>query len=140
MTAEQLALVQKAERSIRGARVLMEDGLHEFAVSRAYSAMFYLAEALLLGEGLAFSKHSAVIAAFGQHFAKSGRLPRSSTPIFVRLRTSETSAATAPATDPDRSRRTSRSFGQRPFSRLPANGSLRTQPHNPSVLFASPCR
>ena len=75
MTAEQLALVQKAERSIRGARVLMEDGLHEFAVSRAYYAMFYLAEALLLGEGLAFSKHSAVIAAFDQHFAKSGRLP-----------------------------------------------------------------
>ena len=49
MTAEQLALVQKAERSIRGARVLMEDGLHEFAVSRAYYAMFYLAEALLFG-------------------------------------------------------------------------------------------
>ena len=140
MTAEQLALVQKAERSIRGARVLMEDGLHEFAVSRAYYAMFYLAEALLLGEGLAFSKHAAVIAAFGQHFAKSGRLPRSSTPIFVRLRTSETSATTAPATDPGRSRRTSRSFGQRPFSRLRANGSLRTHPHNPSVLFASPCR
>ncbi len=37
--------------------------------------MFYAAEALLLGEGLAFSKHSAVIAAFGQHFSKPGRVP-----------------------------------------------------------------
>ena len=32
MTAEQVALMQKAERSIRGARVLMEDGLHDFVV------------------------------------------------------------------------------------------------------------
>lgn len=53
----------------------MDDGLHEFAVSRAYYAMFYLAEALLLDDGLAFSKHSAVIAAFGQHFVRTGRLP-----------------------------------------------------------------
>lgn len=27
------------------------------------------------GEGLAYSKHSAVIAAFGQHFARTGRVP-----------------------------------------------------------------
>jgi uncharacterized protein (UPF0332 family) len=37
--------------------------------------MLYAAEALLLGEGLAYSKHSGVIAAFGQRFAKTGRLP-----------------------------------------------------------------
>lgn len=37
--------------------------------------MFYLAQAFLEGEGLAFSRHSAVIAAFGQHFARTGRLP-----------------------------------------------------------------
>jgi uncharacterized protein (UPF0332 family) len=33
--------------------------------------MFYVAQAFLAGEGLSFSKHSAVIAAFGQHFAKT---------------------------------------------------------------------
>lgn len=32
--------------------------------------------ALLLGEGLTFSKHSGVIAAFGQHFAKTGRVSK----------------------------------------------------------------
>ena len=37
--------------------------------------MFYLAEALLLGDGLAFSKHAGVIAAFGKAFVKTGRLP-----------------------------------------------------------------
>lgn len=41
-----------------------------FSVSRAYYAMFYVAEALLLTKRLSFSKHSAVIAAFGEHFAK----------------------------------------------------------------------
>jgi hypothetical protein len=36
--------------------------------------MFYAAEAMLLGEGLKYSKHSAVIAAFGQRFAKTNRV------------------------------------------------------------------
>jgi uncharacterized protein (UPF0332 family) len=36
--------------------------------------MFYATEALLLDRGLAFSSHSAVIAAFGREFAKTGVL------------------------------------------------------------------
>jgi len=38
--------------------------------------MFYVAEACLLDEGLAYSKHSAVISAFNQRFVKTGRVPR----------------------------------------------------------------
>ena len=52
------------------AQLLNDQGFHDFATSRAYYAMFYVAEALLLGEGLTFSKHSAVIAAFGKSFVK----------------------------------------------------------------------
>ena len=37
--------------------------------------MFYCAEALLLAEAQVFSSHRAVIAAFGQHFAKTKLLP-----------------------------------------------------------------
>ena len=37
--------------------------------------MFYIAEAFLEGDGLSFSRHSAVIAAFGREFAKRGRVP-----------------------------------------------------------------
>jgi uncharacterized protein (UPF0332 family) len=62
MTREQAALLKKARDSLRGAKLLAEDGLHDFAASRAYYTMFYVAEALLLGEGLSFSKHTAVIA------------------------------------------------------------------------------
>lgn len=76
MTPEQAGLIQKAKDSLRGAHALVNEMLYDFAVSRAYYAMFYIAEAFLLGEGLSYSKHSAVIAAFGQKFAKTGIVPQ----------------------------------------------------------------
>lgn len=42
------------------------------AVNRAYYAIFYAANALLATQGLERSKHSGVIAAFRQHFVKTG--------------------------------------------------------------------
>jgi uncharacterized protein (UPF0332 family) len=75
MTAEQLGLLAKGRRSLRSARVVLDDGDCDGAVSRAYYAMFYAVEALLLAKGLVFSSHSAVIAAFGREFAKTGLLP-----------------------------------------------------------------
>ena len=76
MSPEQAALLHKAQESQRAARLLADQGFYDFAVSRAYYAMFYIVEAFLLGEGLAFSKHSAVISEFGQRFAKPERVPR----------------------------------------------------------------
>ncbi|MGP1385988.1 MAG: HEPN domain-containing protein [Thainema sp.] len=55
MTSEQQFLITKAERSLEAANQLMQQGFHDFAVSRAYYAMFYVAEALLDQEGLSFS-------------------------------------------------------------------------------------
>jgi uncharacterized protein (UPF0332 family) len=75
MMPEQAALLQKAQDSLRGARLLGANGFYDFAVSRAYYTMFYVAEALLLGQGLSFSRHSAVIAAFGRRFANTGIVP-----------------------------------------------------------------
>jgi uncharacterized protein (UPF0332 family) len=75
VTPDQAALLRKAHDSLRAARILDGEGLHDFAVSRAYYAMFYVAEAFLLGEGLSFSKHSAVVAAFGERFAKTELVP-----------------------------------------------------------------
>jgi len=75
MTEEQSAFIGKANESIRAAQLLRDEGLHNISVSRSYYAMFYLAEAILFGEGLNFSKHSAVIAAFGERLVKTGRIP-----------------------------------------------------------------
>ena len=69
-------LLEKAKESLRAADLLLNDGFCDFAASRAYYAMFYATEALLLTKDLSFSKHSAVIAAFGKEFVKSGLLPQ----------------------------------------------------------------
>src|SRR3972149_2921643 len=75
MTDDQLELLLKAQESISAAKLLMDNGFSGYAASRAYFAMFYIAEAFLEGLGMSFSKHSAVIAAFGQHFAQTGKVP-----------------------------------------------------------------
>ena len=46
MTPPQEGLLRKAARRIRSARVLVAEGDYDSAVSRAYYAMFYVAEAL----------------------------------------------------------------------------------------------
>jgi uncharacterized protein (UPF0332 family) len=74
MKPEVRALLQKARESVDAARLLCGKGYWDFAASRAYYALFYTAEALLLEKGLSFSSHSAVIAAFGKEFAKTNAL------------------------------------------------------------------
>lgn len=74
MKPEVNELLDKARRSIKTAEKIFKDGEVDFAGSRAYYAMFYVAEALLLERGLAFSSHSAIIANFGKEFAKTGIL------------------------------------------------------------------
>ncbi len=75
MTEEQRLILQKAEESLRGAKVMLEAGFHDFAAGRAFYAMFYIVEAFLVGDNLMFSKQSAVISAFGERFASKGRIP-----------------------------------------------------------------
>jgi len=74
MTTDQQILLRKAEENISAAGILTEQGYYDIAISRLYYAMFYCAEAVLLCENITFSKHSGVISAFGQHFARTGRL------------------------------------------------------------------
>jgi uncharacterized protein (UPF0332 family) len=70
MKPELGSLLRKARESLEAARLLKGAGYGNIAVSRSYYAMFHAAEALLLEQGLAFSSHSAVIAAFGKQFAR----------------------------------------------------------------------
>lgn len=67
-------LLQKAKESLAAARSLRRDGYTDFAASRAYYAMFYVAEALLAVLGQSYRKHSAIIGAFGREYAKPGKL------------------------------------------------------------------
>lgn len=74
MNTEVQQLIEKAKRSLRTAEKIFKDDELDFAGSRAYYAMFYVAEALLLQKGLSFSSHSAVTASFGKEFARTGTL------------------------------------------------------------------
>ena len=75
MTEPQKRLLLLARESLSAAKLLQKEGHYGFAASRAYYTMFYLAEAFLLDKALVFSKHSAVHAAFGEHFVKAGIVP-----------------------------------------------------------------
>ena len=68
-------LLKKAEQSLAAAELLLKDDFTDFSASRSYYAMFYCLEALLLNDNQSFSKHSAVIAAFGKDFIKTGKFP-----------------------------------------------------------------
>ncbi len=81
MTDEQRELLLKAQQSLEAAKLLLTYDSPDYAASRAYYMMFYITEAFLDGEGLTFSKHAAVIAAFGRNLAK----PRRVSPDFHRF-------------------------------------------------------
>ncbi|MGD1853939.1 MAG: HEPN domain-containing protein [Leptolyngbyaceae cyanobacterium] len=75
MTEEQQELLLKAQQSLDAAKLLLSQDYADYATSRAYYSMFYVAQAFLAGKDMAFSKHSAVIAAFGREFAKTQKVP-----------------------------------------------------------------
>ena len=75
MTQDQELLLNKSRDSLHAARILLLEEMFDFSASRSYYAMFYAVQAILLSKELSFSKHSAVIAAFGREFAKPGIVP-----------------------------------------------------------------
>jgi len=76
-------LTDKAFRSLEAAEGLLASDHCDFAVSRAYYAMFYAAQAALLTAGVRRAKHSGVIAAFNEQFIKTGKI---SPDLFLRFR------------------------------------------------------
>ena len=68
------ALLDKARANLDAARLLLDAHHLDSAASRAYYAMFYVAEALLAQIGQSYSKHAGVVSAFGREYAKTGKL------------------------------------------------------------------
>ena len=75
MSSEIIDRIQKACDSLRAAQLLLGEGLPDFAMSRAYYTMFYVAEAFLISRNFRFSSHSATISTFGREFIKPKKLP-----------------------------------------------------------------
>jgi uncharacterized protein (UPF0332 family) len=64
--------MENADETLGAAQVNLDQGFYRSACNRAYYAMFYAASALLYSKGKSYGKHSAVLAAFRQHFIKTG--------------------------------------------------------------------
>ncbi|MGE5294562.1 MAG: HEPN domain-containing protein [Solirubrobacterales bacterium] len=69
--------IEKAERFLHTAEYALSTGDSDSCASRAYYAMFFMAEAILLTKKLTASSHKSVISLFGGHFVKTGILDRS---------------------------------------------------------------
>jgi uncharacterized protein (UPF0332 family) len=83
---EQISLIMnKAKRSLRSSMKEIEEGNYDFASSRAYYAIFYAMQSVLLTQGLTFSKHQGVISAFNQHFVKTYIFPKEFSIYINRL-------------------------------------------------------
>jgi uncharacterized protein (UPF0332 family) len=74
------ALVRKSGRALKVARLALNAGDNDSAVSRSYYAMFDIARAALLRAGVPEDKlprtHSGVIEAFRSHAVQSGQIDR----------------------------------------------------------------
>jgi uncharacterized protein (UPF0332 family) len=70
-----LVYLDGARDALRSAQYNLDGDFYGVAVNRAYYAFFYAATALLLTLDLTRSKHSAVLAAFREHFVKPGIFP-----------------------------------------------------------------
>jgi len=69
---EVILYIEQAWQMLKVATRNLADGFYESAVNRAYYAIFYAANALLVTRGIARSKHSGVVGAFREHFVKPG--------------------------------------------------------------------
>ena len=70
------SLMDRADKFLDSAQILLDCKDYESSVSRAYYAMFYSVEALLLTKDMSFSSHKGVISLFGEHFIKTGVFPK----------------------------------------------------------------
>lgn len=64
--------LEQANRCIKSAKLLAEDGDYRGAANRSYYAIFHCMRSVLALEKVDFSKHSGVLAYFRKQYIKTG--------------------------------------------------------------------
>ena len=85
MTSGEGRTLRGAARDLEAARLLLEAGFTDQAVSRAYYAAFAAAEEALMALGETRSKHAGVISAFGALVVRDGGFDRLLGKVVGRL-------------------------------------------------------
>lgn len=84
MPASPDVLYRKAQKFLQSAAVLFELEDFDSCASRAYFAMFFAAQAVLLQEGVTVSSRQGIRSAFVEAFVESGRLPDRAGAAFMQ--------------------------------------------------------
>jgi uncharacterized protein (UPF0332 family) len=66
----------RADKSLRAARILLENQLYEDCVSRSYYAVLHAAKAALIKIGVEAESHQAVRRMFGLHLVKTEQIEK----------------------------------------------------------------
>ena len=66
--------LHKAAQSVKEAKLLMENGLNDTAVSRLYYAAFYAVNALLASKGFNPKTHSGTKSLFNKEYIHTGKI------------------------------------------------------------------
>ena len=77
--------IENAREVLDVAKLNLGNDYYGSACNRAYYAIFYGASALLFAKEMSFGKHSAVLAAFRQHFIKTGEFDVKWSGIYQRI-------------------------------------------------------
>ncbi len=72
---EEVEHLGKADSRLRAAKLLLENGFYEDAVSRAYYCMFHAARAALLRLGLSPKTHKGTVTLFSEEVVRRGLMP-----------------------------------------------------------------
>jgi uncharacterized protein (UPF0332 family) len=67
--------IQKAEESLKAAKIMLESNMLTFSMNRIYYSMFYAVQAVLALSGISFSKHGQVKAYLNRELIKQNILP-----------------------------------------------------------------
>jgi len=74
--------MQRAEDSLKAAKIMCDKHMLSFAMNRIYYAMFYSVQAALILKDVSFSKHGQVKAYMNRELVKTGILPLSLGRVF----------------------------------------------------------
>ena len=77
--------LENAQEMLVVARLMLNNDFYTSTINRAYYAIFYAANALLITKNLSSNKHSGVISAFRQHFVKTGLISPEYSAIYGQV-------------------------------------------------------
>ena len=74
--------LDRAEESLKAARIMLKSELYVPAMNRVYYSMFYAVQALLILHEIAFAKHGQVKGFFNREYIKTGVFPKDFGKLF----------------------------------------------------------